>query len=122
MQANASTDLEWDEQAARDLHRLLRQRGIAAQLWWDRCPWGVRIPLTENLTDEEAPSLYMQVETCRPVHPAGPLHLEWFATIRLAGHLEDEPLGWTTLTWLQPAHRTHVVADQVRALLRHFRL
>jgi hypothetical protein len=36
--SDVDTDLEWDEQAARDLHQLLYAHGIAAQLWWDRCP------------------------------------------------------------------------------------
>ncbi len=118
----AATDTDWDEHAARDLHLQLRQHGIASPVWWDRCPCGVRIPLTENLTGEDAPSLYVQVEARRQLHPGGPPHLEWFGTLRVTDHLDDEPLGWTTLTWLQPAHRTHVIADQVRVLLSLLRV
>ena len=119
--------MDWDETAARELHQLLTAAGLPAQLWWERCPWGVRIPLTENLTDDRAPSLFVQIDTrhrqgAQHGPNRGPLMHEWFGTFRLTEHLDDEPLGWTTLAWTRPADDTATVATQILTLLRHFRL
>ena len=122
------TPVQWDELAARALLRLLLERGVMARLWWERPPWGVRVPLSEDLVRDDAPSLYIGVEE-RRVLPRGSgapqtqqEHLQWFGTFRFTTSIESEPLGWTSLQWLQPLQCTHVVADQVVALLRLLRI
>lgn len=60
-------DVDLDEIAARLLYNELQARNINCNVHCGRCPWGVRIPLTEEDYGVEGPSLYVLTEGLQTV-------------------------------------------------------
>lgn len=106
-----------DETAARTLAAVLNGMGVTAFTHWDRSPWGVRIPLTDD-DGEHAPALYVLTEN-EPVS-AELGGRRWFGQL---GGFPDELqdlLTETTFEWLERSFsgdNVSVVARAVSALV-----
>jgi len=122
MQPTASTHTEPDptEIQARALYGVLAERGVTNFLHWDRSPWGVRIPLTDD-TDEFAPALFVMTEgTQRGV--LGHDVWAWFGVLGGLAGLENLTDG-LTLRWAEcESQSVQAVADLLVPLVSLLRI
>lgn len=107
-----------DEIAARTLTAYFQGRDVTAFVHWDRSPWGVRIPLTDD-NSEYAPALYVLTENAPVSEDLG--GRRWFGQLGGCGpDGDDGDLVDTTFEWLERSwlgDNVAVVARAVGALL-----
>jgi hypothetical protein len=95
--ATTATDLT--EARARELQRLLTERGVPCLVHWDRSPWGVRIPLTAS-DDEYAPALYALTEGTQTVAGHDDTWV-WIGQLGNFGEAYEYALYDTEFRWLE---------------------
>lgn len=116
-----SPDIANDQAAAFALEKALNDMAVRAYVHWDRSPWGVRIPLTDDYS-EDAPALYVLTENEPAVERLG--GRKWFGQMRLPeGPIDDAGME-TGFTWLERSwvgENTDTVAERVEVLVQLLR-
>jgi hypothetical protein len=104
-QTSTHPDLpDLDERRAHLLRFWLKQRGVQAQIHWDRSPWGVRIPLTSDDADRAEyaqPSLFVltELQTLTQQHIR---RIRWSGSLGGFDEEIDDALTYTIFEWIEP--------------------
>lgn len=102
-----------DEQAAHRLAMVLLGQDVVAYSHWDRSPWGVRIPLTDDHS-EYAPALYVLTENVPISEELG--GRRWFGQLGNFPDALQDDLYDTTFEWLERSFNGDDVDAVAKAL------